>query len=1454
MTVNVAFDQIRAFDGRKDRAFEELSFQLIKPLMPAHERLERPGDPDAGVEFIIWLEDGSARAWQSKFFTEGIGETQRSQMRKSFETAIKAYPEIQEYTFCVPHNPPSESPREGRTSSMQLWREAKERWEEWAKAQGSSVSIEYFGESDLLGELTKDEHAGRRFYWFDQTALTSDWFNRNLEAALETAGPRYTRELHVELDIAQVFEGLGRTERWSADLQKALAEVKDSLRLYESSFKPEDEDLIAHIEPIEGGIQGLDVAVRSIDLSSDESIDLGGLDRDVGTVEDALNELQATISDRQYEERRAHQGRGSPPADTRRDNLLYELSRLEVAIRSFGRFVRDTGAELVNTPALLVTGPAGIGKTHLLCDVARERLDADRPTVTLLGQHFANQEPWTQVLRQLGLGCTRDEFLGALSAAAEARDGRALIMIDALNEGEGLLLWPNHLVAFLRAIRQWPQVGVALSCRQSYRKALIPSQITASELVTVAHSGFAGVEYAATKRFFAHYGLTMPDFPLVVPEFQNPLFLKLACKALQERGLTTLPREASALSWMFEEVLKAVNERLADRARCNYSPAESPVHEAVGKLADEIEATGDESISFARAQEIVNAVLPRDLWVGSLLEGLIAEGILSQDRIGDDEFVHFAYQRLGDHVRAASFCSASADADALGIALQERLRSGERRIGFESGLYEALAIQIPERFAVELHELVDVDALEYAEQEILNTAFMDSLVWRRPDAIDRDAAWTRWREVALRNEWTLMDGLERLLQVACLPDHPLNALWLHDRLMSPPSMAARDHVWTEHLVWDSEDGSQVTRIVEWARGDDTSYAADDAALLCALALAWFCASPNRYIRDGATKGIVSLLRLRLSVMKSLLEHFAEVDDPYVTERLFAAAYGCVMASSDSDGILDLAQYAYDRLFVENCPVPDAMTRDYARGIIERAGQLDLLPPEIELDRVRPPYESDPIEWPELEEDELAERYPVEKYGVLTGMLGSLSDFRTYTVDYEIRRFEDADSVRAAKWIFQRVIELGWRPEWFAEYDKRASERRFRGADGIERFGKKYQWIALHELVARLADTRQVSEDPWDEGAYEGPWQTGLRDADPSQLLARSEADSSQASMAPWWSPVEISIPRMRTADEREAWLRDQALTTPEHLISVADAEGRRWLALDGSYRWSEKQSPLDEADEEDQARLTVWLNSYLIRRADLEPMLAWIREIDWSQGWSLDEGNLSYAFLGEHPWHPAARRYQVGWSDDADRGVRSHPLPAELAPTTSTYSWSEDFAFQGALNVSVPSATILDGMDLGWSGRDFGYRGTGGDDDVAWFPAAREPGPPVLLMDQKALTGFLEDHQLAIWWKVDIEQRVWPGGLSHKSQASGTLEMTHAFLMTVGELEKVRSQGGFSTFEDQRKAYDAAQKAARAEWEATQKQDEMTTAAIELSPEDLEAAQRMLDEIQKKGEADKDQG
>lgn len=69
---------------------------------------------------------------------------------------------------------------------------------------------------------------------------------------------------------------------------------------------------------------------------------------------------------------------------------------------------------------------------------------------------------WKVVVERLGRGAplSVDELLGALDAAGQAADTRALLAVDSINEGPARHWWPEQLSEFLVEAGRYPYVAV----------------------------------------------------------------------------------------------------------------------------------------------------------------------------------------------------------------------------------------------------------------------------------------------------------------------------------------------------------------------------------------------------------------------------------------------------------------------------------------------------------------------------------------------------------------------------------------------------------------------------------------------------------------------------------------------------------------------------------------------------------------------------------------------------------------------------------------------------------------------------------------------------------------------------------------------------------------------------------------------------------------------------------
>ena len=101
---------------------------------------------------------------------------------------------------------------------MDKWNEHVQKWSGWAQKRHISVEFLIWGEHEIWERLSREEHRGRHFFWFNGEYLSQRWFENLAEETISDVGPRYTPEHNVELSISKLFDSLGRTPEFYANI------------------------------------------------------------------------------------------------------------------------------------------------------------------------------------------------------------------------------------------------------------------------------------------------------------------------------------------------------------------------------------------------------------------------------------------------------------------------------------------------------------------------------------------------------------------------------------------------------------------------------------------------------------------------------------------------------------------------------------------------------------------------------------------------------------------------------------------------------------------------------------------------------------------------------------------------------------------------------------------------------------------------------------------------------------------------------------------------------------------------------------------------------------------------------------------------------------------------------------------------------------------------------------
>lgn len=1321
--------EIRDHEGSQARAWEELAYQLRPPVGDGWVETRKTRAPDGGVEWYEVYEDGHHEGFQAKF-NEKL-EDALGGMLESVKSVAAKRPEMTRLTFLVPYDfTDAASPRS--KSDQDRWDEAVERWRTDIEG-GDRLRFDVIRAGDIVAALTRAENAGRLSFWFNHVELTDDWLRKRWNESVKVAGDRYTPAAdttsHVEALLDAVCATPDFLARTASLTERVLVACRQDPGMWSALVTEVDEHLAA-IEAVRRDTLG---QFANSSLIPTAEIDFAALAEAATALVDA-----AIVCKREL-----------PTCEQRNlDQALTTASALS-------DFAASQSARLYAARTVAIEGPAGQGKTHALIKVTETLLDAGAPAIVVLGQRLRESNWWPAMSAVLGSPtATSDEFLDALETLAEARGCRAVIVVDALNEARDPRMWRTELASLLAQIETRHHLALVVSYRTDYRDTLSPPRA----LPRVRHPGLAGHESDALAAYCHLYGIPVPPTAALGSSFSSPLFLRMYCAVVSADKKPGA--EPPTRSTLFSRFAALQAERVRDAL--NLPPSTAVVGEAITLAADLLLANRGQAVPRPLMEERVDRLLPGRAWPDTLFQRLVSEGLLElrPDYLGN-ESVAFPFQAYSEQLLASRLLEADTNRS-RGFSLLRLIgrpsvpvtRALRNTLRKERWLWRAMGVLLPETRSVELIDLFPGKATD----DRLVEATRESLVDRAPSSFSRRTLRFLDGELRLEGE----DWVDAVLALAPQEGHIANADWLHSKLVSLP-LPDRDASWSIDTFQADDLSPAFERLAGWADRGAPGASAEQIRLACA-ALMWLLTSSNRFLRDRSSRCLVALLAGHLAQAADLLERAREVNDPYVQERVLACIYGAVMVGGDDRlaavrRIVDLLEAWTDA----GLPV-HAVARDSARGIAYWAHSRGLARDEF-LNRVSPPYGAEPPDEPPTA-DELRERYGYIKNDageyvewrastILMSCLDWMGDFNKYVVDSDVgffsryplagpaptKKYDDpageVDADWAGRWIANRAIEFGWTAERFEEFERSHNLRKGRDSHKAERIGKKYQWIAHQELLARLADNFHPAHESWNPKPmiYEGPWPWYGRDFDPS-LPPAERADGQGAckveSGDEGWAA--LASPDMRRPADAKAWVaRTDDLPAAKQMFVAVDLLGRDWVALQRYSTWGRDNSARRGMTKRE---LDVFFLqfSWLTPAGDGQRLHELIVDRGLGGRWMRDIGRPYTQYLGEQGWSPVVRSTARAAADEEDLPRELREVGLTARPAVEQYLWEGhvlDCSIDESVDFYVPTDELLG--DARWVGFTAQWR----TDDLVIAKAVRihdwENGQGALLVDREWL-------------------------------------------------------------------------------------------------------------------------
>lgn len=1173
------WDVFRQLPGAPDENFEKLCRALVRRHYGRFGRFKQLAN-QPGVEFHLQLTESCDFGapphwigWQCKWYElangQNLGATRRSKIIEGMEKTRKHVPGVTDWKLWTRHT---------LTKGDQEWFFALE------KDRFPELKLDLLTATDIE-DLLVGPGALLRETYFGELVLTPALLAEQYRLAAAPFKRRYQPEVHVVVGAEEkILRYLGGQNAWGSleKLSNALKTNCTAIASLKGQLKPE---LKAEVDSLSARATGL------ADLLDSLHATLGKGDFD--TVQQILvtNPSQPVRYDRLLSKLRgARSGRAPLTA-----NLVADIHAVSSVLRSLEQSIG------VRTVAVLAA--AGEGKSELAVKVTQP--DGDFPGgALLLGKNLrAGQglDDLASAFKISGrLAESFDRLVEAVDAAGQRAGKRLPIVIDGLNEAEDPRNWKDELARAEELLKDFPYVLLVVTLRNEFAQMCLPE-----DFPQVEHNGFQKDPQTAINKYFEYYKIDATDADLPIEFLQHPLTLRIFCEVAnpQRQHLVGVEALPSSLASLFEEHFNRVAVRVAELSPTAHRIYQDDVQDALLTIGALLWEGNARSVEFDAARTAV-----RDMgWDASVIRALESEGVLVRTTSAEGgQGIAFAYDLMAGHMIARHLLTRRALAEWLqsdeGYAQFQFRESGAHTLAYD--VFRALVGLYPRHLGRRQlwQDLLDENLVMNA---LLLTAQSD------PRHIGRETV-ERFARAMQESKPFARLAFKRLWSTRAARAHPFDMGFLHDVLLAM-SNTQRDLFWSE---WVREKSKEIEDDFKFLSSRWESSDLDGREIQRARWVMWTLTSTSRSLRDMATKILYEFATKRPAEFFKLALEAIAVSDPYVPERMFAAAYGAALSTwSDinavgmREALPHAAREIYQAMFAPGATYPTwhALYQQYCLGTIAIARMVDpVCLSEDEGAHLLPPFShlSSPFDGLPQYDSVVIERAKDEAIRM---------DFGNYTIGRLIPdrwNYDDnnPEYQRVLPAIVSRMLVLGYDPEQFEAVDKKMNSGPRMGGekDKIDRYGKKYGWIAYFEMwCVRYAQgflAEERSARPSDA------------DIDPTFPL---KAES-----------IDLPLPDLFSGQPigSSDWLVKGPQPDYSDILEIAEINGLAgpWVVLDG---FLEQSAPTDDR------QVFTFIRGILVDNSQVDRLCTLFTDLKYPGNGAIPEGESDYyTYAGEMPF------------------------------------------------------------------------------------------------------------------------------------------------------------------------------------------------------------------------------
>lgn len=1126
MTIDeIDFSKLKPYNKSQYQSFELLWYLICKEeYKQGHfTPIDDSGGGD-GVEFYLTLDNGDIWGWQCKFFSRLSESGRKKQTKESLKKACKVHGKsLKKWFLC----------------SMSDFTPAENGWftNELIKLipkECADLQLFHLGDSELCSYLVKYPAIGNAF--FGTNRIDDEWITSRYLKIMnrEEIKDKYIANLHSETDAQKeiycyiggpLLGGELKSRLDNTTISECLSEFNDSVnKLYEfdcneawCQIKNAAINIISEGRTILSEMLSLydriieELNNPSVSLSINDEIDkmtkyvskLRQLYSELSTfkfseilapinwdTEDKENDIQ--IKKRIQEARETILG----PYFVL-NNYWSPLSYV------FGDF------ELLKKSEVHIRGNASKGKSHLVLNLLNQYHDLKLPALYISAKDLITEDVVkSQILKSLDLSSTINfqELLSSLNMLGKIHGVKTLLIIDGLNES---LYWHQIWKTGISEIRSEIKTGaydnliLITTYRSSYEEELFGDFLKQSGnySLLVDVSGFDNDNfYDALKKYTDYYNVSMTNDANVTSLFrENPLALRIFC--ITNRGRSVSLSNMTIFD-IFDKYLQYCNKNIVGILKLPIKYNKSFLVKKLSTVCNYAWENNTNRVPLIESDistEELSAIESEDL-------------LLYREWIGQ-EYVMFTYDLLAGYLIAQNILAKYTDKESYLLdfdsTILPKLAIGSN--GNQHPLYDdilpCLIILSMDKFGFVYGNYTQKGLVYYITKAI----YQSSITTLKQNETDI-------KNYLRQNLRSSKDLFSQSLPVAFSTENPLNFSFT-STLLKEMTMWKRDLLWTtktmESLRYEKLDELLTDFITELSDPNTEHWVSKATANY----LMWLLTTNCHKLRFLTTKCLSIYAQRQPNEFINLLQESLSIDDLYVPERMLAVAYGFVLknyspkiSGSCKNLLLRIANVVWEAFFSSKPTIktPHINIRHYSQKIIEIA--LKLFPEDFNRD-ISMIYTAYGIT-----------KTDIDKWEKVKGWSAPMQmDFSNYTIGTLIpggHSYSDPELKQQVRgYIMRRVFDLGWSESHFNQVDKTVNRfsdySRHNNSDKIDRFGKKYLWIAYYEVAGILQDNGLI-DDEYDK------WRPAGIDVDPTfpNEFAETDVDflkilGEEASMDNW---------------------------------------------------------------------------------------------------------------------------------------------------------------------------------------------------------------------------------------------------------------------------------------------------------------------------------------------------